>query len=127
MPSSTTSPRPISPAVRSPMQTRADVTRWTTARTSVTDLNQRRRLVLEPCRHAVAQLATRVETQVEQVAGLHVAERLEHRLLDPGMFDLEIHDQAFDPLALQAQVATRRAAAADDRQAHFLGVQPRLV
>ena len=45
-----------------------------------------------------------------------LAERLEHRGLDVGMLALELHDQALDALALQAQVAAGRAAAADDRQ-----------
>ena len=47
--------------------------------------------------------------------------------LTPGVLDLEIHDQALDALALQAQVAAGRTAAPDDRQLDFLAVQPRLV
>src|SRR5687767_11496118 len=85
-PSSTTRPRAISPDRRSPTRTRASVTRWTTARTSVLDLNEIRlqALVLEAKRHAVAQLAARIEARVEQMARHDVAERLQHRLLDAG-------------------------------------------
>ena len=43
------------------------------------------------------------------------------------MFAFELDDQALDALALQAQIATRRAAAADDRQLALLAVLPRLV
>ena len=38
-----------------------------------------------------------------------------------GMLELELHDQPLDALALQAQVAAGRTAAADDRQLAFLG------
>ena len=47
--------------------------------------------------------------------------------LTPECSTLEIDDQPLDALALQAQVAAGRAAAADDRQPDFLAVQPRLV
>src|SRR5689334_3500352 len=109
MPSRTSRPRPISPTTTpaaggveaSPTRTRAPVTRWTTARTSVLDLNQRRAFVFEPQRDAVAQLAARVQARVEEVARHDVAERLEHRLLDAGMLALEVEDQALDALPLQ--------------------------
>ncbi len=38
------------------------------------------------------------------------------------MLALEVHDQPFDALALQAEIAARRTAAADHRQRRFLGV-----
>ena len=52
---------------------------------------------------------------VEQVTAATVAERANHRVLDPGVLDLELRDQPFDPLPLQAQVPARRTAATDDR------------
>src|SRR4051794_21864238 len=130
MPTRATTPRPISPVTRSPTSTRARVTRCTTARTSVLDLDQglrRAALFFEAQRDAVAQLAARVQPRVEQVPFLDVTERLEHRLLDAGVLALEVEDQALDALPLQAQIAARRTAAADDRQGAFLGVEPRLV
>src|SRR5690349_15549796 len=98
MPSSTSRPAPISPVTRSPTRTQARDTRWTTARTSVLDLNQRlaAALVFEAQRHAVAELAARIEPLVEQVPRHHVAERLQHRLLHAGMLHLEVHDQPLD-------------------------------
>src|SRR5688572_3563815 len=86
----------------------------------------RRRFFEAECR-AVAEFATRIEARVEQMPRHHVAERLEHRLLDARVLDLEIHDQSLDALALQAEIAACRTAAADDRQLDFLAVQPRLV
>ncbi len=43
-----------------------------------------------------------------------------------GMLDLELGDEPLDALALQAEIAARRAAAADDRQRRRLGVVARL-
>src|SRR5687767_1228628 len=128
MPRSTRRPRAISPVTRSPTRTRADVTRWTTARTSVADLNEvRGALVFELEGDAVAQLAARIQAGVEEVSRHDIAESLEHGLLHTGMFALEVENQPLDALALQAQIAARRAAAADDWQLALLGVQPRLV
>ena len=66
-----------------------------------------------------------MESPVEQVAGVDVAEGAQHRVLDLGMLDLELGDEALDALALQAQVAASRAAAADDRQLRRLRVGAR--
>ena len=43
------------------------------------------------------------------------------------MLALEIHQQPLDALPLQAEVAARRTAAADDRQLGFLRVLPGFV
>ena len=69
-----------------------------------------------------------IQAAVEQMARHDVAERFQHRLLDAGMLALEIHDQPLDALALQAEIAAGRTAAADDRQLAFLRVRraPRL-
>src|SRR4029453_10440290 len=83
-------------------------------------------LVREPQRRTVAQLAARIETRVEQMARHEVAERLEHRLLHAGMLLFQIENQALHALALQAEVAARRTAAADDRQLALLSVEARL-
>ena len=64
--------------------------------------------------------ARRVEPCVEQMARRHVGERLEHRLLHAGMLGFELHEQPLGALALQAQIAAGRAAAADDRQLALL-------
>src|SRR5262245_60547066 len=55
-----------------------------------------------------------------------MAERLDHRALDVGMFQLELGDEPLDPLALEAQVAARRTAAADHRQPALLRIAPGL-
>src|SRR5687768_541663 len=83
IPSRTTRPGPISPVTRSPTRTRAPVTRWTTARTLMLNLDQTAdaAFVLETKGDGVAQFAARIQAQIEQVARHHVAERLEHRLL----------------------------------------------
>src|SRR5688500_12242329 len=82
IPTRTSRPCEISPATRSPTRTRASVTRWTTARTSVADLNQGgRAFIFELQRDAVAKLAARIEAEIEEVPRHHVAERLQHRLL----------------------------------------------
>ena len=109
------------------MRTRASVTRWTTARTLLLpDLDEGwSAFVLEPERDAVAQLAARIQARVEEVPRHDVAERLQHRLLDARVFLLEIEDQPLDALPLQAEVAARRAAAADDRQLALLRVYSR--
>jgi hypothetical protein len=67
----------------------------------------------------------RLQARVEQVARDDVAERGDHRRLDVGVFDLELGDESLDALALQAEVAAGRAAAADDGQARLLGVGAR--
>src|SRR2546423_14658896 len=143
MPSRTTRPRPISPTMRpapsgvegpapseiegSPTRTRASVTRCTTARTLLPDLKEVGcGFVRQPQRGAVAQLAARIEPRVEEEPGHHVAELLEHRLLDAGVFLLEIEDPPLHTLALKAQVTARGAAAADDWQLPLLRIQPGL-
>ena len=40
--------------------------------------------------------------------------------LTPGVLALQIEDEPLDALALQAEIAAGRTAAADDRQADFL-------
>ena len=77
--------------------------------------------------HCRPKLRRRIQAGVEQMPRRDVAQRLEHRLLDARMLDLEIHQQPLDPLALKAEIAAGRTAAADDRQLRFLGVRPRLV
>src|ERR1043165_4363977 len=127
MPSSTTRPGPISPTTRPALRTRASVTRCTTARTLLPDLQEgRRRFVRHAQRGAVAQLAAWIETRIEEMPRHDVAERLEHRLLDAGVLLLDIEDQALDALALQAEVTAGRAATADDRQLTLFRVEPRL-
>ena len=76
---------------------------------------------------AVSELATRIESLIEQMPGHHIAKRLQHRLLDTRMLDFQIHDEPLDPLTLEAEVAAGGAATADDWQADFLAVHPRLV
>ena len=83
--------------------------------------------LVEPQRRAVAQLAARVEARVEQCRGMTLPSAFSIDCLTPGVLALEIDDQPLDALALQAEVAARRTAAADDRQPDFLAVQPRLV
>ena len=78
-----------------------------------------RGFVLETGGHTVTQFPAWVEARVEQVSRHHVPECLEHRLLDAGMLDFEIHDEPLDALGAD-QVAACRAAAADDRQADLL-------
>ena len=87
------------------------------------DGRQRRR----PSTASRAQLGRRVEPRVEQMPRRDVAERLQHRLLDAGMLDLELHQQPLGALPLQAEIAARRTAAADDRQLALLRVRPRFV
>jgi hypothetical protein len=43
-----------------------------------------------------------------------VAQRFDHRVLHTRVFQFEIHQQLFDPLSLQTEIATCRAAATDD-------------
>ena len=64
----------------------------------------------------VAQFRQRVQPPVEQVPAGDVAERAHHRVLDLRVLDLELRDEPLDALALQAQIAAGRTAAADDRQ-----------
>src|SRR5688572_15802405 len=103
MPSRTSRPRAISPVTRSPTRTRASDTRCTTARTSVLDLDQAGGgpFIFETKGHGVSQLAAGIEPEIEQVPRHHVAERLEHRLLDAGMLAFEVEDQPLDALPLQ--------------------------
>src|SRR5688572_27161522 len=124
MPRSTRRPRAISPVTRSPTRTRAEVTRWTTARTSVADLNEVgcRAFVFELQRDGVAQLAARIQAGVEKMAGHDVAEGLQHRLLHAGMLALEVENQPLHALALQAEIAAGGATAADDGQLALLRV-----
>src|SRR5207249_422721 len=68
----------------------------------------------------------RLRLYAEEMTGNDVAERAEHRAFDVRMLDLELGDQALDALSLQAQVAARRAAAADDRQAALACVGARI-
>src|SRR5690349_16199423 len=125
MPRNTRRPRAMTPVTRSPTSTRALVTRCTTARTSGrADLNQvLMGLFFKPHRHAVAQLAARVQAGVEQVARHDIAQRLQHRLLDARVLDLEIHDQPLDALPLQAEVAAGGTTAPDDLEVPLLRVQ----
>src|SRR5262249_44417868 len=69
-----------------------------------------------------AQLGGRGETGVAQMPRGAGGQRLEPRLPDPGMPALELHDQLLRALPLQAQVAARGTATADDRQLTFLRV-----
>src|SRR5262245_59008373 len=102
IPRSTTRPGPISPTMRSSTRTRASVTRWTTARTLLPDLDERRgALVLAAQRDAVAKLTARIEACVQEVPRHDVAEGLQHRLLHARMFLFEVEDQALDPLTLK--------------------------
>jgi hypothetical protein len=55
-----------------------------------------------------------------------VAERLEHRLLHAGMLLLQVENQALHALSLQAEVAARRTAAADNGQLALLRVETSL-
>src|ERR1043165_3467018 len=98
-----------------------------TARTLLPDLKKRGRGFLgEPERRAVAQFPTGVETCVEQVARHDVAERLQHRLLHPGVLLFEIENQPLHALSLQAEAAAGRAAATNDRQLALLRVEASL-
>src|SRR6476469_4691060 len=100
----------MAPVTRSSTVTRARITRCTTARTSVLDLNQRLAgaLVFEAQRDAVPQFAAGVQSLVEQVSRHDVRERLQHRLLDAGVFDLEIQEQALDSVPIEAEVPAGR-------------------
>ena len=53
-----------------------------------------------------------------------VLQRLDHRALDARMLALEIHQQALDTLALQAEVTAGGTAASDDGKSAFLRVRP---
>src|SRR5207248_2342505 len=63
-----------------------------------------------------AEIGGRVQPRVEQMARRDVGERLQHRLLDAGMLALELGEEPLGALPLQAEVAARRAATADNRQ-----------
>ena len=101
------------------------ITRWTTAliisrlraRGSASRLATR--LVLA-VRDAIASTisADRVQPRVQQMPRRDIGQRLQHRILHAHVLALEVHQQLLDALALQAQIAARRATAADDRQLH---------
>src|SRR5258705_6829777 len=129
MPSRTTRPWRISPRMGlggSWMRRRAWVTRWTPARPLLPDLQEVGcGFVGEPQCRAVAQLAARIEPHIEEVPRHDVAGGLQHRLLATGMFLLEVEDQPLDPGPLEAEIAARGKAAADDPQSALLGGQAR--
>src|SRR3954454_19656189 len=60
------------------------------------------------------------------MSGGHVAKRAQHGVLDLGVLDLEFGDEALHALPLEAEVAARGAAAADDRQGRGFRVRARL-
>src|SRR5687767_11544777 len=72
-------------------------------------------------RRLVPEFGQRIEAAIEQMTRPDIRQRLDHRVLDLGMLDLQLRDQPLDSLALQAEVAAGRAAAADDRQRSLLG------
>ena len=57
----------------------------------------------------------------------NVSERLQHRVLHAGMLRLEIEQQAFQVLTLQAPVSADRTAAANDWKLLFPGICTSLV
>src|SRR3989441_1140221 len=118
----------MAPIVRPPTVTEAEETRWTTVRMRATaplkrcPTSGRSRATIGVVRGAPlrrgrgTQLPGRIQARVEQMPRRDVANRLEHRLLDARMLALQLHQHPFGALALQSQIAARRAAAADDRQ-----------
>ncbi len=94
--------------------------RWTTGAHQRRSASRRARVGRGASRPAVERAAGRaaggIEATIEQMARHDVAERLQHRALDARVLALELDDQALDALPLQAEIAARRTAAADDRQ-----------